>query len=60
MTYIQALKKLIAHLEERVNRNVVDIQLAADKPIDGRWKFFVSYDDEYEDNMDVIYIKDVA
>ena len=56
MTYLQALDKLIEHLEQRENRNVVDIQL--DELKSGMWKFFVSFDDIYEKQLEVVYVID--
>jgi hypothetical protein len=53
---------LIAHLEERVNRNVVEITQGYDTPINGVWKFFVDFNDEFTDEdgeLEIIYIKDV-
>jgi hypothetical protein len=54
LTYLQALSKLVAHLEEQVNRTVTEITLGFDTPINGEWKFFVEFDDELE----VMYIKE--
>jgi hypothetical protein len=59
MTYIQALNKLIAHLEERVNMIVLDITLGWDNPKGGKWKFFVEFDD-VDNDLEILYIKDVA
>jgi len=58
MKYIEALNKLIAHLEERVNMEVLDITLGWDEPNGGKWKFFVTFDDE-DNDLEILYIKDV-
>jgi hypothetical protein len=61
MNTLQAFKELIEHLEERVNRNVVEITQAYDTPQNGEWKFFVEFNDMYTDEdgeLEIIYIKD--
>jgi hypothetical protein len=61
MNTLQAYKKLIAHLEERINRNVVEITQGYDTPINGEWKFFVEFNDMYTDEdgeLEIIYIKE--
>jgi hypothetical protein len=54
MNALQAYRKLIEHLEEECNRNVVDITIEYGIPREGKDEimFFVSYDDEFADNGD--------
>ena len=62
MNTLQAYEKLIEHLKERINRNVVEITQGYDQPIKGEWKFFVDFNDMYTDEdgeLEIIYIKDV-